>query len=230
MIGLMAVAAISAFATIAADGISLVRKVKEGDASTFTLVANVDFNGMDVKVTGTSTEKVTKVDADGSYKVESKQTEMKVEVGGQTMDQPTPDAATTTTYLPNGEIKLIEGENTSADSYRTSNLGVFADPGKEIAIGDSWTHDIKKDEKTGAVTAKAEYKLLAEEKVKAWDTYKIQFKVAETEGSTPASSEGTIWVAKEDRSMVKTEAKWVNAPMPGAPAPINASVVIERTK
>jgi hypothetical protein len=226
MLGLLAVAATAtAFAVV--DGLSVARKPKEGEQIRYRMVADVDFSGMPIKANFLIAEKVTKIEADGSYKVEQSQLEGKIDVGGQEQDLPT-SGATTTVYTKDGDVKEIAGDQTTPDTYRLANLGILRDPGKTLNVGDAWTYEIKADKKTGAVAAKADYKILAEEKVGSWDTLKIKATVKETEGTDPASSDGTVWISKADGSTVKMESKWTNAPFPGAPAPINATVKMDR--
>lgn len=227
--GVIAVAALSAVAFAAVDGISIARKVKEGDIARYKMSADIDFGGMDIKFSGLVEEKIAKVNPDGTYSLEQNQIEGKVNVAGQEQEMPT-SGVNTTVYLPNGEVKEIVGEQGTEDAYRMANLSLIRDPGKELKVGDTWTHEFKANAKTGAVAAKAEYKVLGEEKVGTYETVKIKADVKETAGSEPASSNGTAWINKADGSLIKLEAKWVNAPFPGAPAPINAVVKLERVK
>lgn len=223
-----ALVATAAIALAGTAGFTLKRTPKEGETLTYNLKADVDFNGMNITFTGKVKEKTTKVDSDGSYTVESQTQDAKINMNGQEMDAPGSDSVTTSIYTAEGLTKEIKGDSASDSAYRMSNLGALVTPGKEINVGDTWTHEFKADAKTGVVAAKAEYKLLGEEKIGDIDTLKIKVNITETEGSTPASSDGTAWVSKADGSTVKLEAKWTNAPFPGAPAPINANVTLTR--
>lgn len=225
VLGLLAVAATTAFAVV--DGLSVARKPKEGEQIRYRMTADVDMGGMAIKAKFLVAEKVVKIEADGAYKVEQLQLEGKIDVNGTEQELPT-SGATTTVYTKEGDVKEISGDQTTPDTYRMANLGIVRDPGKTLNVGDTWTYEIKADKKTGAVAAKADYKVLAEEKVGAWDTLKIQVNVKETEGTEPAGNEGTVWLSKVDGSTVKLEQKWTNAPFPGAPAPINATVKMDR--
>ena len=228
MLGILAVLA-TATAFAAVDGFSVARKPKEGEEIRFRMTGDVDFGGVAITLKGLVSEKVTKVEADGAYKVEQAQIELKANIGGQEQDLPS-GGATTTSFAKDGNVKEITGEQANPDAYRLANLGLMIDPGKTINVGDTWTYEVKPDAKTGAVAAKAEYKLLGEEKVGEWDTLKIKATVKETTGTEPASSDGTTWISKADGSMVKSESKMVNAPFPGAPAPITATLKMERQK
>ncbi len=226
MIGLMAVAASTALGVVV-DGLTVSRKPKEGESARYKMQADVDFGGMALKAKFVVSEKVTKVEADGTYKVEQAQLEGKIDMNGQEQDLPSGNPSTTV-YAKDGTVKEITGDQTTADTYRMANLGVVFDPGKPLNVGDTWSYDFKKDAKTGAVAAKGTYKLLAEEKVGSFDTLKIQVNVKESEGTDPAANDGTVWISKTDGSVVKMDQKWTNAPFPGAPAPINATVKMDR--
>lgn len=227
MLGIIAVVAISATALAITDGFRISRKPKEGETIKYRMTADVDFGGMAIKAKFLVAEKVTKVEADGTYKVEQNRLEGKVDVNGQEQDAPG-GGASTTTYAANGEVKEVTGDNTTGDTYRMANLGVLIDPAKDLAINDTWTYEGKADKKTGAVAVKGEFKLLGEEKIGEWDTLKVKATLKETEGTDPASSDGTIWINKADGTAVQMESKWVNFPFPGAPAPINATVKMVR--
>jgi hypothetical protein len=226
-IGVLAVIALSAVAMAAVDGFSVARKPKEGDTHKYRMTADVDLGGVPITVKGLLSEKVTKVETDGSFTQEETQIELKATVAGQETDIPS-SGSSTMIYLPTGEVKSIAGDEGKAESYRMANLGIIYDPGKPLNVGDAWSFDIKANKDTGAVDAKADFKLLGEEKVGDVDTLKIKATVKETSGATPASSDGTVWISKADGSLIKSEAKWVNAPFPGAQGQlINATVHLE---
>jgi len=227
-IGVLAIIALSAVAMAAVDGFSIARKPKEGDTHKYKMTADVDISGLPISVKGLLSEKVTKVEADGSFTQEETQIELKAVINGAEQDIPS-SGSSTMVYLPSGEIKSIAGDEGKAESYRMANLALVYNPGKALNVGDTWSYEIKANKDTGAVAAKADYKLLGEEKVGTVDTLKIQATVKETAGDAPASSDGTVWISKEDGSAIKSDAKWVNAPFPGAQGQlINATVHLER--
>jgi len=224
----LAMLALAAFASAAIGGITIHRTPKEGEVTKYRMKADLEVMGQPATFTGLIQEKVTKVDTDGTYSIEQTQLEGKVNIGGNDMDIPSSGSASTTVYAANGDTKEIRGESATPEAYRMSALGAFIEPGKEINVGDKWTHDFKADSKTGQVAAKVEYTYLADEKVGDVDCYKIHVVVNETEGATPASSDTNLWVDKANGQMVKMEGKWTNAPFPGAPEPITATVSLTR--
>lgn len=227
-IGLSVLVAAATLA-LAQDTWTLKRVVSLGEVAKYKMDADVDFNGMSAKLTGFVTEKVTAVDPDGTYMVESLQTEAKVKFGDQEMDIPeTP--ATKTKFKLNGDVLDLQGgeEATGAAAWRLANLSTFRFPDKTVKVGDEWTVAIPADAKTGAVAATASYKVEGAERIGERDTIKVKSTVKETEGAEAASSDGFVWIDTKDGNMVKAEAAWVNAPFPGAPGPISAKLVLTR--
>jgi hypothetical protein len=206
--------------------ISLKRTPKEGEVAKFRLKAELEFSGQPITFTGLVQEKTVAVTPD-SYTVETTQLEGKISMGGNEMDAPG-GGVTTTVYEMNNVVKEIRGEMTDGSAYRMAALNGVVMPGKDVAVGDKWSHTFKADSARGSVAASGEFEVLAEEQVGGVDTVKIKATVRETEGAEPASSEGTFWLAKSDGNVVKMEAKWTNAPFPGAPAPISATVTMTR--
>lgn len=223
------VAALSVAAFAVQDAISLKRAAKSGESIKYRLKADVEIQGMEAAFSTLVTEKVTKVESNGNYVLESAQSEGKVNLSGQEMD--VPGTTQTFVYKPNGEVVEIKAETVDGNVYRTANLTAFIVTDKAVKVGDEWTHDIKKDEKTGTMPAKGTYKIEGEEKVGEFDTFKVKFATKETEGGESAAScEGTSWVNKKDGTLVKSEGVWKNVPFPGAPGPINAKYTLTREK
>jgi len=227
-LSVLALAALSA-AAFAADAITLTRKPKEGETTKYRMKAELELGGMPITFNGLLSEKVLKVEPNGAYSLETAQIEGKVSINGQEQDVPG-TGSSTINYKGNGDVVEIKGDQVTPEAYRMANLGVVADPGKPINVGDTWSHEIKADKKTGALGVKADYKFLGEEKVGDVDTLKIKVNVKETEGSDPASADGTVWLNKADGMLIKMNSKWVNAPYPGAGMPVTATITLVREK
>lgn len=221
-------ASVLALSAIAgAQSFTLKRVAKVGETMKYKLTAEADFGGQAIQVSGTTLDKVVKVNDNGDIVVESTQSSMKVSVAGQEMEIPD-QPGTTTTYKATGEVVEIKGEQTDASAYRMANLNVVKSPTGEIKVGDKWTYEVKADSKTGAAAGKAEYELLGSEKVGSWDSLKIKWTFKETEGSDPASSSGTVWIDAATGALVKAVGEYKNAPIPGAPGPISMKFTLER--
>lgn len=225
LIGIGALAGLAALA--AAQGFRLVSKPTIGEEAKYSVKANIDLGGMSATMSGTQSEKTTDVDKDGNYTVESKLIDGNVEFGGQQMALPAGNA-TVTVFRKDGTVKEIRGDSVEGGSYRFANLASVYLPDQDLKVGDEWTKEAKADSTTQAVAYKATFKIAGEEKVGTVDTVKIAFSVKETEGETPAASEGTTWIEKANGKMVKTEQKWTNAPFPGAPGPVSGTVTVTR--
>lgn len=221
------VAALSVAAFAVQDGIALKRTAKAGESIKYRLKADVDLGGTEAAFSTLVTEKVSKVESNGTYVIESSQSDGKVSFGGQEMEMPA--SVQTITYKATGEIVEIKAEQVDASVYRTANLTSFIVGDKPVKVGDTWTTEIKKDEKTGAAAAKGTYKVEAEEKIGDYECYKVKYSTKEVDGGEAAAvSESTSWISKKDGSMVKSEGTWKNMPFPGAPMPINAKFTMTR--
>jgi hypothetical protein len=223
-IAMLSVAAVA----LAAQGILIKRTPKEGDVFKYRIKAEIEIAGTNATFSGLTSEKVLKVAADGTYEIESSQSEGKAVFGGQEMEIPD-QGASVTVYKPGGEVVELRGNETNANSYRMANLNNLFEPTSEVKPGDTWIREIKGDTKTGAVDATAKYKFVGEEKVGSKDAIKIEANFAE-KGADGAKSDYTIWLDKADFSMLKTAGKWINVPMAGSPAPLNGTVEVTRVE
>jgi len=214
---------LAAISLAAFDGVTFKRTPKVGDVHKYKQVGKFDVGGQEFDFEAVSTEKCVKVETGGNYTLEETQGDVKL--NGQEAPEGTGGGSTTTIFTPKGEVVEIKGDKVEANSYRFANLALFIMPDKELKAGDTWSYDIKEDKKLGAATAKATYTYVGEDKVGATDCYKIKCAVKET-ASDGASSDGTVWLSKADSTLVKASAKWVNAPVPGAPTTISGDITI----
>ncbi|HSI71757.1 MAG TPA: hypothetical protein VK934_01155 [Fimbriimonas sp.] len=212
-LGIVALVAVSALA-LASQGLTIKRTPKEGQVTRYKMTGSIalpDPIGT-VNVRGIVEEKITKVEADGTYTTVQTQVEAFASRGTDAEQAVDNQSATTTKYNAKGEVVSIEVDTDPVAAWRMAGLNLFIEPGKPVNIGDKWSHEIKADEKTGAVAAKADYTVLGEEKVGSVDTIKIKCTVSETAGDQPASSDVTVWIDKKDSTMVQAETKVKQAP------------------
>lgn len=227
--GLIAVLALAASAP-AQDGVKLKRVAKTGDTMVYKMSALVDFQGTEIVFSATVTEKVTNVASDGKITVESKQGDVKVKFGDQEMNQEGMETTSTVVSAANGAVLELKGDDTSSDAYRRANMMGFIFPDNALTVGHKWSQEYKADTKTGAVAAKAEYEVVAMEKVNTWDSIKIKFSYKETSGDSPASTSGQVWLNTADGSLIKVVTDVKAMPVAGAPMPIDGKITMERTK
>lgn len=221
------VLAVMLSAIAAADGFSLKRIPKVGSASKYILEATFESNGGEGTIKATLLEKTTGLDKDGNFTVQQSQIDAAGTFDKEKIDV-SPRTPVTLTYKPNGQVTLITGDLTDANAYRMENLGTLLDPGKQVEVGDVWTADIKEDKALGTHAVHFEYQMLAEEKLGEVATLKIKCKSRETDADNPVGSDYTIWISKEDGSMVQMESRWLNAPFPGQSSPIAATIKLTR--
>ena len=213
----------------AIDGVVL-KYVYKKDAVTKTRIkGSLEIQGTEVSINMVNQVKVKEIAEDGTVTLEDGLLEGKASVGGQEFDIPS-QGANIVVMKPNGEVKEIRGDNINEESYRLQNLMSFVPPTEEVKVGFKWKRELAANKDTKAPAFKSEYNIVGEEKVDGTDTFKIEYKTAETEGTEPASIEGTMWVSKEDCNLVKGSAKWANVPQPGAPMPITGNFTMERVK
>jgi hypothetical protein len=224
-IGLAAATALSLIALAGVmDGVVMKRAPKVGDVIKYRLKAEADVQGQPFSISALITEKCSKAEEGGNYAIDSAMSDLKVN------DADAPEGAgggsSTTTYKPTGEVLSIVAEPSDPSQFRMANMQSVIFPATPLKVGDTWTTDIKKNDK-GAVDAKGSYKVEAQETVGKFDTYKITGKVKESISEDPSSLDGTFWVNIKDGSMVKATGNWVNAPLPFGPTNMKWSMTRE---
>ena len=112
----------------------------------------------------------------------------------------------------------MRGEGATPEAYRALTLTTVKLPDFALAKDKTWTWEAPGDSKTGTVKAKADYKVVGDEKMHDIDTWKISFTVVETDGAAPASSSSTVWISKSDASLVKSESTVKDLPIKGVGA------------
>ncbi len=217
----------SATAMSMADGFSLKRIPKVGAAVKFSMEATFQANGASGTLKAVLLEKTTGMDKDGNFTVQQSQLEASATYDSESIDV-SARTPVTMTYKPNGQVTLIAGDLTDANAYRMENLGSLLDPGKQVNVGDVWITEIKEDKSLGTHGVHTELKLIGEEKIGEFNTIKIKGMSKEDFGDSPATDDFTIWINKEDGSLVQLESKWTNAPFPGQTAPIPATIKMTR--
>ncbi len=227
-IGMVAVLAIAALA-IAQDGFKLRRMPKEGEEITMSLRADVEVMGMNAIFTAKLKDKVTKVEANGDYSVESSQSDGKIKLDGQEdMEAPSGNGPTTTKYSAAGAILSVTGEDTSEEALRMANMSAFAFEDRLFKNGETIVIENKASKLNGNVASKATVIVGATETIKGHECVVMTYDYKETSGEVPATSTGKVWISLKDGAPVMVDSVYKNAPFPGAPGPINAKVKIER--
>jgi hypothetical protein len=205
----------------------LERRTKAGETSKLRVSAEIDMFGEKVSYSVLQTEKVLSVEADGSYTVETRQSEAIIRYGANAT--PSPDSpARTAVYRANGELVRVVGPTPDPTELRTARMSAFISPGREVKSGESWTHESPGTPQNGGISGRSEYRSEGPQKGGDSKVHVVAFKFKELSGETPASSEGKFWIDSETGNLVRMECQWTNAPMTGAPRPMNAKVTIVR--
>jgi hypothetical protein len=220
---------LAAATAFAIDGVVLKYAYKKDAVQKMRIKGTLEVQGMEVTVNMINQSKVKDIAEDGTVTLEDGMIEGKVAFGGQEMDLPA-QTANTVVMKANGEIKEIKGEEVSEATYRVQNLMGFVPPTEAVQVGSKWKKEVAANKDTKAPAYKSDYSILGEETIDGTATFKIQYKTIESEGSDPASMEGTVWVDKATCTLVKGSMKWSNVPMPGAPMPISGNFTMERVK
>jgi len=221
---------LTALAVAALDGTySLARIAKVGDHASYEFEADLDFSGEKITISGKNSDKVTKVDEDGSISYESSQKDVVVKAGDQTI--PMDDEAT---------VKIITGPNRAVKSYddmgdedasnlRLAMLGTVLKPPMEVKVGDKWNGAMKSS-LADTYPIESNFEVVAIETIGKWETVKVKLSAKETAGEAPASCEGFIWVIVADGTSAKEELQIKNAPIALSPVPIEMKIKIKRTE
>jgi hypothetical protein len=210
----------------AAQGITIKFDPKVGDKANYAISGTFEVSGAEVKLTGTRSEEVLKLENDV---VTTKGTsKISVNVMGQDMDQPE-STETTKTKLDGTILEVKQGETPAeGGALRLAHLNTLLYPSKPVAIGETWTMEAKKDEKADLPGYRVDFKLEGEEKVGKWDTYKITATGGETEGAAPTKIKSTYWVDKTNGQMVHSLSELTDAVFRPEVPPLSGKMDIMR--
>ncbi|HWD40260.1 MAG TPA: hypothetical protein VG944_15535 [Fimbriimonas sp.] len=187
------------------DPVTIKRTAKAGDTFNYDLSAKMTVNGQDGDVTAKIKHVVKTVGDDGGLTIE--QTTSDITYNG--MDVNASADPTVVKTKANGEITDFSMPDQMGPGLRYANLLQFFYPPNPINVGDSWTVKTPANEKLGAVEVNADFKLVGEEKIGNFDTYKVEATKKEA-GTDPGSIHGFFWLNKDDGSMVKADLDLTN--------------------
>ena len=203
------------------DKTLLARKARVGDvtrsSAAVSLTATINGQQLSLELKVIDKFTVTEVGADGRLTMRQEMESASVSIAGNAIPSPPTPAPNTLVTSPTRALmtyKSGEGnaEQTSMETrmYSATTV-VFSD--KPVAVGDTWTRTIAADPALGLQPAKAEYRVLAFEKVGTVDTVKISMSCIES-GPDGLQASGTFWVDRVTGEDVKAEYQFKNAPFP----------------
>jgi len=213
----------------ALDGVVLKYTAKKNDVQKTRIKGKIEAQGLEIMIEMVNQSTISDVAADGTITSVEKLLSGKFTLNGteQELDN---SASMMMISKPNGEIKEIKADEVTEIAYRAHNLMSFIAPAEEVKVGSTWDVDHPANKDTKAPAFKTKGKIVAEETIDGTETFKIEFKNMETEGTDPSSIEGTIWVDKSNCALVKSTQKWVSVTMPGSPFPVSGSFTMDRVK
>jgi len=200
------------------DKVLLVRKAKVGDTARLAtegqLAIDMAGNAAQMGVREVSKVTVTAVGQDGAVTMTGQSESMEMTVNGQVVPAPVSEPSTVVVKADN---TLVSHSKATADGiegrmfYATTPM--FSD--KPVAVGDSWTRQIKAQPAMGVMAGTSEFKLLAFEKVNGVDTAKLSMTYKETDAGATLTCTGTFWIDRATGEEVKSEYQVNNVPMMG---------------
>lgn len=204
----------------APDTFSLRRVPTKGETLTFKFESRVSMYGIPVEFAATLRQTVTEVNPDGSFVVESFQTEGKAsfEIAGpqgpKKAEQVLRDQGpTTTTYARDNVVTKIEAEGLDANAYRRAAITTLAVRRDAYRVGESWSVVLAGDVALGMVDTTLEYRVEAIEEQLGVQCARVHLSAKENAGSFPMTAEGKLWVSLTDGALVKSDLQHTNLPV-----------------
>ncbi len=214
---------------------TLIWKPKTGQAITYGMTMDATAGGDKSTFMFDINLKVTKVADNGDYTIETVQKNARVVAGGEEHKLPDPDDAkpTVETFNAKGEKisedkKKAEEEEADETSALLESVGDFKAPDKAVKKGDTWTEVIKADEKKKIKAAKVKYEVVGREKVLGFDALTVSMTYTQSEGSKPATYDGTMSFDVSDMSLVRLSASLHDVAGPDANTPGEIKLKMER--
>lgn len=191
------------------DTFSLTWKPKANDTADYRLSMEFEIGSEKMAYEMDTLMKVTKVEENGEYEVETRTKNGIVRVGGEEQKIEDDEEVTTDRYDAKGQaIKKAgqpeedeEGSDPLADNILDPVMD-FVPPDAPIKKGTTWSHETKSDDKKGIVAAKVDYEVMGAERRDDYDCVRVNFKMKQSEGSSPAKSEGHFLISRLDGSLV----------------------------
>lgn len=217
---LLAVGALLSVAAIRRDDptYSLIWKPTEGQALDYGFSAKIATEGSNVEFLTDIHLKVTKVEANGDYTLETMRDHLKVVTDGQEHEIPEEEEnkAEVAKYNARGD-KISKEEDDESDSSPMSNIlrqtTDFDAPEKPLKKGEKWSKTVKADETKHVKAGITEYEVLGEAKAGKLDVVELGVKYHDTEGDHPASFAGKICFELKDMSLAAIDVTVKDAPL-----------------
>ncbi|MBX7134070.1 MAG: zinc-dependent metalloprotease [Fimbriimonadaceae bacterium] len=229
-IGALAFLTVVAWAGVGQDKVLLAVKADVGQVAKYQLDLSIDIDagGQKFNTTVKQVEKVTIKSVSPGGEIASVRESESQEVtlnGEKAPDDGEPDKPATVTVASDGSLIGYESDaNKDDDSHL--NQRIFAATSvifqkTPVGAGDKWSYEYKDDEKLHTHAGKANFEVLAMEKVKDIDCVKVKMTFEESSGSPRFGGTSTVWIEKASGDAIKSEFELKNIPfgeMEGASA------------
>lgn len=218
---LLVVMALTSAVCAAQDRIALSYKAHTGQAARYKSegALSLEAGGNKVTLDIKEVEKVTfgEVAANGNITMERATESSEVTMNGNKLPDSDDDKSQTTlTLRPDGSLVAYKSISNGHDDSKTqirlyiATSPIFTD--KSLAAGDKWNREIKSDSDLGLRAAKTDYEVVGLEKIGGVDTVKIKMAYQETEGSSPLTCNGTLWIEKSSGDAIVADFDIENIP------------------
>jgi hypothetical protein len=216
----------------------LLHKVKVGDVFRYQtdgkMVMEAAGMKMNIEIRQVEKSTVTEVAANGNITMESVTESVEVTMNGQKGPPPDDlDKKSITVIAPDGSLVSYKSGSSDTDSAKLegrmfyANNPIFA--AMAVGVGDKWTKEFAGNSDIGIEPSKAEYELVAFEKVKDIDAAKIKMSFKENGGTPPITTTTTVWVDKASGDSVQADFEFEGVPFGGKGAPpVSGKMHMER--
>lgn len=209
---------------LAQDKVQITPKWEKGQKIKQTFEMTLTLATVEAKVSGIMLSEVLEAAADKTT-ISFKYDPLKVMLNDE--EQSVPFDPCKITLGKDQSVTFVDGGLQGADQTRIFLAGHFVPPAKEVAVNDTWTSTVPKNESTGVGEISYEGKYLGPEKIGDASAHKFQIKM--TEKGNDFSVETTVW-SDTAASPLKIEGKFKNMPVPVASDVANGSFKIEKSK
>lgn len=225
---MLTVASLAMFTVAGQASYTFVRVSKVGEEFKYKFTANLNYGDLEISIKGINRELVTRVEESGEFTILTSQSDVVVTTPDGEAPQPG-ESTSTTVFNADRTVKgyTIPDQTDISTSMRLALISTLQIPKEPKAVGEGWTAEIAANgEKTFPV--KADYTLVAEEKIGEWNTVKLELKSTETTGALPLTCTGFVWLDTTNFVSVKEDLTFKNVSFRNAPKPVDLHMVSER--
>jgi len=209
--------------SVTALGHQLKRTPKVGDVLKYRVTMIFTLQGVDITYKSLITDQIDLVDKDGSYTVESSQSEISGTHGERDLNVNQHPPKSIAVYNANGSVLDLKGEQ-SPESWRIANASAFYLPEGPIPASGTYTVQIPPSTDKTRPSATATYTSAGTEKVGDIDALVLKESYKENVTASGMTADGKVWVDPATAIVLKMDMDWKNAPLLGTSTFVNGHV------